>query len=149
MKTIIAPALLIVAIALFSFTPIDTTGSGASVITLSDGTVIIPSDVNMSVSDQQAILSAMTSLGSDVGYLCYENTDGSTGTYNAPTSSTALSSVDADYGSDLSSGKTGTGWIFYEENMFTGHINGTYFISSAKASQLHDRVASILEKYGY
>lgn len=142
------PLIVVFSVTLLSFTPDADNGSlDTSVITCNDGTVIIPSGVNMSRSDQEAMVRIMSAYGSDAGYFVYE-TDGAKRVYNAVPGN-VLSSADGTYGSDLSSGTVGTGWAIYKETICLTMAKHILYKTSVTTTSLHDELAPILAKYGY
>jgi hypothetical protein len=148
-KKLFLPLLTVLAVTLLSFKPgSGNTGVDVNVITCNDGTVIIPSGVNMTASDQAAIVGIMSSYGSDAGYFVYRS-GGVTQTYNAPASTSTLSSADAAYGSDLYSGKPGTGWAIYKETVCLTMAKQILYKASTTTTSMHDELAPILAKYGY
>lgn len=149
MKNKIAiPLIVVLAITLLSFRPgKDAMNSGTSVIACSDGTVIIPSGVNMSAGDQAEMIRIMNAYGTDAGYLVYEN-DGRIQVYNAVPGS-ALSAADAAYGSDLSYYTPGTGWAIYKETLCLTMAKQILYKTATTTKDLHDELAPILAKYGY
>jgi hypothetical protein len=148
-KKMILPLLTVLSVTLLSFKPGESdTSLNTSVINCNDGTVIIPSGVNMTASDQAAIVSIMSSYGTDAGYFVYTS-GGSTQVYNAPASSGTLSSADATYGSDLYSGNPGSGWAIYKETVCLTMAKQVLYKASATTISLHDELAPILAKYGY
>jgi hypothetical protein len=139
----------ITSVALLSFKP----GSGnteinTSVITCNDGTVIIPSGVNMTAADQIAMLNIMNTYGSNAGYLVYSTQNG-TQVYNAPTESGVLSQADGAMGTDLQSGGAGTGWAIYKETICLTMAKQILYKTSTITMALHDDLEPILTKYGY
>lgn len=148
-KKMIFPLVVVLSVTLLSFKPDeDNSGLNTSVIPCNDGTVIIPSGVNMSASDQAAIVGIMSSYGTDAGYFVYTSGN-STLVYNAPASSSILSAADASYGSDLYNGNPGSGWAIYKETVCLTMAKQILYRASATTISLHDELAPILAKYGY
>ena len=147
-KIIILPALLVASLTLWSFTPDGSSGADTQVITLSDGTVIIPSGVNMTTTDQTNIAYLLNSAGTDYGYFNYQTSTG-VQSYNAPLDASALSSIDTDYGTDLASGNAGSGVLIYKHTICLTRVSQVSAKSSLETSDLEQDLAPILSNYGY
>jgi len=145
-KKIVLPLIATASVALLSFRP--GTGINNSVITCSDGTVIVPSGVSMTQSDQAAIVSILNAYGSNAGYFVYSTGNG-VQVYNAPTESGVLAAADASYGCGLQTGGAGTGWFIYKETLCLTMAKQILYKTSATTMNLHDDLAPILAKYGY
>lgn len=143
-KTIFAPLFVILLIALWSFAP--TPPTTGKVIYLADGTAIIPSTANISSTDQSAILSILTSHGTNAGYLVYQNTNNVKTVYNAGSSS-GLASLDADYGSDLASANSFSGYVSFVGAIGADEVVSATTQNSTTSSDIASSLAPILAKY--
>jgi len=144
-KIFTLPLGLIVSITLWSFRPAPP--SSGSVITLSNGMSIIPSSASISSNDQSAILSILQSYGSQAGYIVYKNSSNVTVTYNAPSSTTRLSELDSEYGSDLANGNSFSGYVAFVNTIGLDDVAGSWVSNSSVTTEIASKLAPILAKY--
>jgi hypothetical protein len=102
----------------------------------------------MSTSDQNSIAYLLNRAGSDFGYFCYQTSTG-VQTYNAPLNGSALSSIDADYGTDLASANAGSGVLIYKHTICLTRVSQVSAKASLETSDLEQNLATILSNYGY
>lgn len=143
-KIILLPALGILSVALFSFTSLKPSSDG-HIIHCDDGTTIIPSSVPLTVDDQNAIVSILSSYGPDNGYASYTTRTGETRIYN-PTPVDVLASVDARYGSDLATASRGV-WTDWHKTWTPTSFTESHHTGSSLTMAIHARLAPILAKY--
>lgn len=142
-KITFAPLILVVLITLWSFAPAPVS---SSLITLADGSVIIPSSAGISTSDQNSIVSIVCSYGSNAGYLVYKNSSNVTVVHN-PLSSTFLSKLDLANGSDLANGDVFSGYVSFVSTTGVDDLVSAIVDNSGTTAAMAEQLAPILANY--